>query len=59
MKQKWGALPIGVWLALEAKGNPENLKPWIDKGSDAVVPLALKHLTGNSKIEFEKNFKLK
>ena len=56
MKQKWGALPMGVWLALEAKGNPENLKTWIDKGPNAVIPLALKHLSGEHKIKFEKVF---
>ena len=57
MKQKWGALPIGVWLALESKGDDKNLIPWIKKGPDAVVPLAHKYLTGEHKIKFEATFK--
>ena len=56
MKQKWGALPVGVWLAMEADGNDENLIKWIDKGPDAIIPLAKKYLTGESKIRFEKAF---
>lgn len=44
MTQKWGALPVAVWIALEAKGNDKNLEKWINKGPDAVVPLALKYL---------------
>jgi len=56
MKQKWGALPVGVWLALEANGDDKNLIQWINKGPDAVIPLAMIYLRGESKIEFEKTF---
>ena len=57
MKQKWGALPIGVWLALESRGDDKKLIPWIEKGPDAVVPLALKYLTGENKTKFKTTFK--
>jgi hypothetical protein len=56
MTQKWGALPIGVWLAMEARGNDENLIKWIQMGYNAVIPLAKKYLSGESKIRFEKAF---
>lgn len=45
MAQKWGALPVGVWLAIEANGNDKNLIPWINKGPDGVIQLAEKYLT--------------
>ncbi len=57
MKKKWGALPVAVWLALEAKGNDENLVKWVNKGPDAIIPLAEKYLTGESKITFEEFLK--
>ena len=56
MKQKWGALPVGVWLAMEADGDDKNLIKWINKGPDAIIPLAKKYLIGESKIKFEKVF---
>ncbi|WP_422092050.1 DUF5700 domain-containing putative Zn-dependent protease [Tenacibaculum ovolyticum] len=60
MKKKWGALPVAVWLALEAKGNDENLVKWVNKGPDAIILLAEKYLTNESKVifdEFLKNYK--
>ncbi|HEY0677247.1 MAG TPA: hypothetical protein VGD17_03130 [Chitinophagaceae bacterium] len=42
--KKWGALPVGIWLALEAKGNDNNLYQWISKGPEAVLLLAEKYL---------------
>ncbi len=57
MVEKWCALPVGVWLALEAKGNDKNLTPWVEMGPDAVIPLAAKYLTGDSKINFDQVFK--
>lgn len=57
MKRKWGALPVAVWLALEAKGNDENLVKWVNKGPDAIVLLAEKYLTGESKIAFDEFLK--
>jgi hypothetical protein len=53
MKRKWGALPVGVWLAAEAKGDDKNLVKWVDKGPDAIVKLAEKYLTGESKKAFD------
>lgn len=57
MKKKWGALPVAVWLALEAKGNDENLIKWVNKGPNAIIPLAEKYLTGESKIAFDEFLK--
>ena len=56
MKKKWGALPVAVWLAMEADGDDKNLIPWINMGPKALIPLAKKHLTGKDKIKFEKTF---
>ena len=56
MKRKWGALPVGIWLAMESKGNDKNLIPWINMGPNALIPLAKKYLTGESKNRFEKAF---
>ena len=53
---KWGALPVGVWLAIEAKGDDKNLIPWINMGPDAIIPLAKKYLDGKSKQRFNKVF---
>jgi len=57
MKKKWGALPVAVWLALEAKGNDKNLVKWVNKGPDAIILLAEKYLKKESKIAFDKFLK--
>ncbi|OUS01069.1 hypothetical protein A9Q86_10015 [Flavobacteriales bacterium 33_180_T64] len=57
MKKKWGALPVAVWLAIEAKGNDENLAKWVNKGPDAIILLAKKYLTNESKIAFDEFLK--
>lgn len=54
MTQKWGALPVGVWLALESNDDDKNLIPWIDKGPDAVLLLAKKYLPEDKKGEIER-----
>jgi hypothetical protein len=56
MKKKWGALPVAVWLAMEANGDDKNLIPWINMGPNAIIPLAKKYLTGEDKIRFVKTF---
>lgn len=53
MTQKWGALPVGVWLALEANGDDRNLIPIIEKGPYAILELADKYLTGDSHYRFK------
>jgi len=57
MKKKWGALPVGVWLALEANGNHKNLRKWVDEGPNAIIPLAKKYLTGSDETKFLEYFK--
>jgi len=57
MKKKWGALPVAVWLALEAKGDDKNLIKWVNKGPDAIILLAEKYLTDESKIAFDEFLK--
>lgn len=52
VKKKWGALPVGLWLALEAKGKDENLAPWIDAGLSSVIQLAKKYLRGKNARRF-------
>ena len=53
MKKKWGALPVAVWLASEAKGNDKNLVKWVNKGPSAIVELAEKYLTEENKKAFD------
>lgn len=56
MKKKWGALPVAVWLAMEAKGEDRNLIPWIKMGPEALIPLSKKYLKGESKKKFDAVF---
>ena len=42
--QKWGALPVAIWLALEANGDEQKLFKWIQLGPEAVTILAKKYL---------------
>jgi hypothetical protein len=52
--KKWGAFPVAIWLALEAKGDDSNLAEWIDKGPQVVIDLAIKYLPSPLKIRLEK-----
>lgn len=56
VNKKWGALPVGLWLALEAGGDDKNLIPWIDGGLDSVIRLAKKYLTGANRKRFDAVF---
>ena len=38
--KKWGALPVALWLAQEAKGDGRRLRWWVRAGSDGVLDLA-------------------
>ena len=42
--EKWGAFPVGIWIALEAKGDDRNLIPLVSKGPISVLTLARKYL---------------
>jgi hypothetical protein len=42
--KKWGALPVALWLAQEAKGDGRRLRWWVRAGSDGVLDLARHHL---------------
>ena len=50
--QKYAALPVGIWLALEANGDDKNLIKWVNKGPEGILGLARKHLKG----EYKENF---
>ncbi len=43
-ERKWGALPVALWLAQEAQGNDENLRPWVNAGPSGILKLARKYL---------------
>lgn len=45
--RKWGALPVALWLAQEAQGNDENLRPWVNTGTTGILKLARKYLPEN------------
>jgi hypothetical protein len=42
--QKWGALPVALWLAQEARGDDHNLQKWVEAGPAGVLILAQKYL---------------
>lgn len=54
--QKYAALPIGIWLAMEAKGDDSKLIKWVDAGPEGILALPIKYLKGESKRKFEKVF---
>lgn len=37
--QKWGALPIALWLHQEAQGNYGTLRTWADRGPQGIIDL--------------------
>lgn len=43
-EEKWAALPVALWLALEARGDDRALQKWVDAGPWGIVDLAAKHL---------------
>jgi hypothetical protein len=52
--KKWGALPVALWLAQEARGDDSRLSSWIDRGPAAVLELAMKYLRGNDSARIKK-----
>ncbi len=54
--EKWGALPVAIWLAIEAGGNDERLFKWINLGPDTVIQLAKKYLPAHLKTIFMTTF---
>jgi len=43
-EQKWGALPVALWLADEIAADPDALAYWIGRGHWGVLELARRHL---------------
>lgn len=43
-EKKWGALPVALWLAQEARGDERNLRKWVEAGPVGVLHLAQKYL---------------
>jgi hypothetical protein len=43
-EDKWGALPVALWLALEAREDESALQKWVDAGPWGIVDLAAKYL---------------
>ena len=43
-EEKWGALPVALWLALEAKTGDTALRKWVDAGPWGVIELAAMYL---------------
>jgi hypothetical protein len=44
VNKKWGAFPVAIWLALEAKGDERNLGYWVNLGPEAVLKLSKKYI---------------
>ena len=43
-EQKWGALPIALWLSKETGRDPLKLRSWVDRGPFGVLALAQAHI---------------
>ncbi len=43
-EEKWGALPVALWLDRETHSDSQLLRQWIEKGLDGVLYLADKYL---------------
>jgi hypothetical protein len=52
VNEKWGALPVAIWLLSEARGDEKQLVKWIDQGPQAVIELARKYLPTEHKNNF-------
>ncbi len=44
-EQKWGALPVALWLAAETADDEAALSIWIERGPWGVIELAQRHLS--------------
>ncbi len=43
-EDKWGALPVALWLSLEARDDDQALRQWVEAGPWGIVILAAKYL---------------
>jgi hypothetical protein len=43
-REKWGALPVALWLAEESRGDDQLLRPFVSSGSSGVLALARRQL---------------
>ena len=43
-EDKWGALPVALWLSEEVRRDDEALAKWVERGPWGVLDLAAKHL---------------
>ena len=43
-EEKWGALPVALWLAAETADDDEALSTWIERGPWGVMELAKRHV---------------
>ena len=57
VNKKWGAFPVAIWLALEAKGNDKKLLYWIKRGPHSVIELATKYITPVYREKLNRYFK--
>ena len=46
-EDKWGALPVALWLSQEARDGDENLRPWVEAGPWGILDLLSKYLPPN------------
>jgi hypothetical protein len=57
INKKWGAFPVGIWLALEAQQDERHITTLINQGPEAVLQLARKYLPAQYRSRFEQVFK--
>lgn len=57
VSEKWGAFPVAIWLALEARTGKAGLNPWVAKGPASIIDLARKYLQGVAAKRFRQGYK--
>lgn len=46
-EEKWGALPVALWLSQEARDSDYALRQWVEAGPRGIIDLAAKYLPGD------------
>ena len=53
ISEKWGAFPVGIWIALEANGDDRNLIPLVSNGPTSALALARKYLPAELRTQLD------
>jgi hypothetical protein len=54
LTDKWGAIPIAIWLQEETRGSPGKLRRWVDRGPEQILALAVRRARPDRRAEFQR-----